>query len=216
MTDDHAVPEASQQLLVDARALRGLAHPLRARLLDELTLHGPATATLLGQRLGESSGATSYHLRQLSRYGFIDDEPGREGGRERWWRVRPGGWNMRGQVFLRDPATRQVVRAVLDRHFQQRRERLERWTALVRERPDDPAVRRWENAAADSTGHVRMTPEETAEFTGALHDFLRSWSERFRDRTAESHPGTESVEVHTDVFPVLAEADREDPRDGER
>ncbi|NEE24033.1 helix-turn-helix transcriptional regulator, partial [Streptomyces sp. SID7982] len=51
---------------VDARTLRSLAHPLRIRLLNTLREFGPATASKLGERLGESSGATSYHLRQLA------------------------------------------------------------------------------------------------------------------------------------------------------
>ena len=38
---------------LDAAALRVLAHPLRSRLLSELRLHGPATATDLADRLGD-------------------------------------------------------------------------------------------------------------------------------------------------------------------
>lgn len=209
MTDDDAdVPaDSHQQMRVSARALRGLAHPLRARLLDELRLNGPATATILGRRLGESSGATSYHLRQLSRYGFIDNEPGRTGGRERWWRMRPGGWSMSGHEFLSNPETRVVAQAVLDRLYQQRRRRFADWTALVSDSPDLPAVRRWKDAANDSTSHARMTPGEAAEFADALNDFLSSWGRRFQGRTPESHPDTDVVQVDTALFPVLPEAE---------
>lgn len=217
MTDDPtaADPGSSEQLQVDAQALRGLAHPLRARLLDELRMNGPATATLLGQRLGESSGSTSYHLRQLSRYGFIENEPGRAGGRERWWRVRPGGWSMQGHEFLSRPETRTIARTVLGRHHRQRQERFEHWTALLWSNPDDPVVRRWKDAATESTSHARMTPEEAMEFARALHDFLRSWTARFEGRTPESHPDTESVEFQANLFPVLPDVERDDVgRDG--
>jgi DNA-binding transcriptional ArsR family regulator len=71
----------------EVQAMRALAHPLRLELLDLLRFEGPSTATLLGQRLGESSGATSYHLRQLARYGFVA-EIASEGKRERWWRYQ--------------------------------------------------------------------------------------------------------------------------------
>ena len=87
--DDHEGPD-------EVRAIRALAHPLRLALLELLRFEGPSTATALGQRLGESSGATSYHLRQLARYGFVEDAP-HAGNRERWWRYRvrkltvPGG-----------------------------------------------------------------------------------------------------------------------------
>ncbi|WP_285731312.1 helix-turn-helix domain-containing protein [Nocardiopsis sp. ATB16-24] len=205
MTDDPTAADSgpSDQFQVDAQALRGLAHPLRARLLDELRMKGPATATILGQRLGESSGSTSYHLRQLSRYGFIENEPGRTGGRERWWRIRPGGWSMQGYEFLSRPDTRTIAQTVLGRYYRERQERFEHWTALLWENPDDPVVRRWKEAATDFTGHARMTPEEATEFARALYDFLRSWVEHFEDRTSESHPDTESVELQTNLFPVL-------------
>ncbi|HEU5375387.1 MAG TPA: helix-turn-helix domain-containing protein [Ktedonobacteraceae bacterium] len=71
----------------EVQAIRALAHPLRLKLLDLLRFEGPSTATLLGQRLGESSGATSYHLRQLARYGFVAETPSK-GKRERWWRYQ--------------------------------------------------------------------------------------------------------------------------------
>ena len=72
----------------DARSLRGLAHPLRLQLLGLLRSDGPATATQLAVRTGQSSGATSYHLRQLAAYGFvIEDAERTTGRRERYWRA---------------------------------------------------------------------------------------------------------------------------------
>jgi len=67
--------------------LRALAHPLRVRLLGLLRADGPSTASRLGERLGESSGSTSYHLRQLAAHGLVvpDERPVR--GRERWWQA---------------------------------------------------------------------------------------------------------------------------------
>lgn len=70
----------------DVDELRTLAHPLRQRILRQLGQHGPATASILGKALGESSGATSYHLRMLARHGFVEEVPERAHGRERWWR----------------------------------------------------------------------------------------------------------------------------------
>jgi DNA-binding transcriptional ArsR family regulator len=204
LTDDEdALPREGESMEIDASALRGLAHPLRGRLLEELTRNGPATATILGQRLGESSGATSYHLRQLSRFGFIDAAPGRSGGRERWWRIRPGGWNMKGHEFLADPHTRAAAEIVLGRYYHQREEHFRDWRELVGEHPDDPDVRHWKDAAGDAQWHLRMTPHETREFAAALYGFLRDHGRRFEGRTPESHPDTESVEVQINIFPAL-------------
>src|SRR5215211_4630810 len=82
-----ADPQRRTYRLEDPEALRALAHPLRGRLLVALRLDGPATASMLARRYDESSGATSYHLRVLARYGFVEDDPGHDGGRERWWRA---------------------------------------------------------------------------------------------------------------------------------
>jgi DNA-binding MarR family transcriptional regulator len=73
---------------MDAAQLRALAHPLRLQLLEVLRVEGPATASQLGRRLGESSGATSYHLRALHRAGMIEEAKQRNA-RERWWQRSP-------------------------------------------------------------------------------------------------------------------------------
>ncbi len=99
----------------DAGAIRALAHPLRLELLDLLRFEGSSTATLLARRLGESSGATSYHLRQLARYGYVEEAPS-AGKRERWWRYRerklvvPGGQagGMVGRTLLAELLAREA------------------------------------------------------------------------------------------------------------
>jgi DNA-binding transcriptional ArsR family regulator len=73
---------------MDAAQLRALAHPLRLQLLEVLHTEGPATASQLGRRLGESSGATSYHLRALYRAGMVEEAEQRNA-RERWWQRSP-------------------------------------------------------------------------------------------------------------------------------
>ncbi len=71
---------------VTAREVRALAHPLRLQLLEALANHGPATASMLARELGESSGATSYHLRALAAAELIVEDLDRRKGRERWWK----------------------------------------------------------------------------------------------------------------------------------
>ncbi len=71
----------------DAMALRALAHPQRLRMLGMLRIDGPATATRLAERMGLNSGATSYHLRQLARHGFIEEDAERGNARDRWWKA---------------------------------------------------------------------------------------------------------------------------------
>jgi hypothetical protein len=63
-----------------------LAHPLRAALLGLLREHGTLTSTEAARLLGQSSGLCSFHLRQLARYGYIE-EAVKAQGRVRPWRL---------------------------------------------------------------------------------------------------------------------------------
>ena len=68
---------------------RTLANPLRRRILSHLQQQREANSTSLARALGESTGTTSYHLRKLAEQGFVEEVPGKSGGRERWWRALP-------------------------------------------------------------------------------------------------------------------------------
>jgi DNA-binding transcriptional ArsR family regulator len=75
-------------MLRDAQAVRAVAHPMRFRIVSLLRREGPATASRLARVLGESSGATSYHLRQLARYGIVVEVAIHGNKRKRWWKLQ--------------------------------------------------------------------------------------------------------------------------------
>src|SRR2546427_10965557 len=81
MTDERPPVE-----LTDPRALRAYAHPVRMQLVGLLRRHGPLTATQAAAELGESSGTTSFHLRQLAKYGLVEEATGGKG-REKPWQA---------------------------------------------------------------------------------------------------------------------------------
>ncbi|AEW92658.1 MULTISPECIES: winged helix-turn-helix domain-containing protein [Streptomycetaceae] len=91
---------------VDARTLRGLAHPLRIHILEVLKLEGPATSAGLAERLGENTGTLSWHLRHLAAHGFIEEETGRGTRRERWWRAVRSTMVLDSAELRADPAAR--------------------------------------------------------------------------------------------------------------
>lgn len=66
--------------------LYALAHPPRWLLIEALTIESPATATRCAELTGESQATCSFHLRQLARYGFVEEAPS-ESKRERPWRL---------------------------------------------------------------------------------------------------------------------------------
>ena len=76
----------TNKVVEDLDTLKAVSHPLRMQLLGALRRIGPSTASELARELGESSGSTSYHLRQLERFGFVSDDDEQPSGRERRWK----------------------------------------------------------------------------------------------------------------------------------
>ncbi|AOS65705.1 ArsR/SmtB family transcription factor [Actinoalloteichus hymeniacidonis] len=175
---------------IDVSALRALAHPLRITLIQELGIHGPATASQLGRRLGETSGATSYHLRQLARHGLIEDDDERSAGRERWWRRKESGFALAGFEFMRKQETRAAAQLVI-REFQRGKdERLRRWLEGKDRWSDE-----WYQASMDSTVMMRLNPALLFELTSELVAVI----ERYRGRSVGDD--AESVELQLNAFP---------------
>src|SRR5246127_1050391 len=135
------VPGKSVQL-TDPETMRALAHPARIALWQHLLLEGPATATECAPVAGLSPSACSYHLRQLARYGFVEqDHAAAANGRERPWRGVVSSTTIED---LDDPVAEMAARLLnssLDEHWREARRRY-----LARE-ADYPAE--WRRAAGD-------------------------------------------------------------------
>ena len=72
----------------DPRVLRAIAHPTRMRVLDELELGTPLRAADLAESLGIPANQASFHLRQLAKYGLIEEAPeAARDGRDRVWKA---------------------------------------------------------------------------------------------------------------------------------
>jgi DNA-binding MarR family transcriptional regulator len=107
--------------VTDPLAIRALAHPLRLDLLELLGMAGPTTAAQCARVLGVPQANCSFHLRQLAKYGFVEDAgPGRDR-RERLWRVtelnlrlRGGGDNETVSTELGNVYLQRVVQEILD------------------------------------------------------------------------------------------------------
>jgi len=186
-------PPGSAIRVTDPQALRALAHPLRTRLLLLLRIEGPSTATQLGARLGESSGATSYHLRELARYGFVEDAPGRGSGRERWWQAvhRSTSWNMRD--FTGEDAA--VVSELQHRLIEMRGRLLGAWL-----QEHDGTPEQWRGVTSLNDLPLRLTPDQARRLSHELAEVLIRW--RDQEQAPPGTPGTEVVQVFVDVFPL--------------
>ncbi len=137
------------------KALHALAHPLRLRLLGLLRLDGPATATTLARRVGESSGSTSYHLRQLAAAGFIEEASDLGTRRERWWRARHQQTSWSPARFLDSAEARRDDLTVRRELLRLQQVVLEQWLAEETAWPVE-----WVEAAAASDHVLDLTAEE--------------------------------------------------------
>lgn len=174
-------------------ALKAFAHPLRMAIYAELGRSGSATASQLARALGESSGQTSYHLRQLERHGFVEDDPAHVGGRERWW--RPVGFQVTDPEVLTDPETSGSARAVIESVIAERAAALSAWYSSM-----DPA--RAETLGLISAASLSLTNEEAEQLTGELTAIVDRYSSLGRDRQL-SHT-VRRIRVHLDVFPLVS------------
>jgi len=179
---------------VDATSLQGLAHPLRVQLCDQLGLHGPATATQLAARLGESSGATSYHLRQLEKYGFVEEDPSRGSGRERWWRRVRGGIYIAGNELKESEATRDATNLVLNEFNRGKTARIDHWRTNYDRWPKE-----WVDASSETSLRLRLRPAELQQLQDDLNVLLSDWIQRMNDRPDDD---LVDVELQTYAFPV--------------
>lgn len=72
-----ALPGRSRVTISDPQVMRALAHPARMAIMEHLgTLEGGATATECAEIAGLSPSATSYHLRELAKFGLVQQAPG--------------------------------------------------------------------------------------------------------------------------------------------
>ena len=182
--------------LTDPRALRALAHPIRLDLISLLRRGGPLTATQAGERIGESPASCSFHLRQLAKYGLVEEAGGGRG-RERPWRATAISteWAARGSDDETDAAGSALTRVVVQRYFQAALEWLDRRGFEEHE---------WVDAAELSDAILYMTPQE-------LHEVgleIRALVEPYLRRLEEPGPppeGARAVNVIGIAFPLPEE-----------
>jgi len=173
-----------------------LAHPLRSRLLDELRLSGPATATTLAAVLHTNSGATSYHLRKLAEVALVVDSGsgGKGTGRRRLWSAstesRP---RDEGPGDDTDDADAQAAVAWLARDYLNLfNDRAEQWLDTQDRWPVD-----WREQVGLSDHLVQVTAGQLAALRADLAEVL----EQYR-RVGAGNPDAKRVSVYLCPLPV--------------
>jgi DNA-binding transcriptional ArsR family regulator len=176
--------------ILDARSLRALAHPVRVRILNLLTVEGPTTSARLAERLQVKTGSTSWHLSKLAEHGLIEEVEDRGTRRERWWRAASPTWSIDAARYLGEPAvardTTALLAAVINEQFQRALQFLsEDWS------------RQWRHAwILESTMPLKLSPDEL----DALRTDLDAVVARYQDR--DETPDRETVVLQLQGFPV--------------
>lgn len=183
--------------VITTDSLKSLAHPLRVRIYDELSAYGPLTASGLAERLGESSGSTSYHLRQLERTGLVREDTTRGKGRERWWERTPGSIAIPDARSLPPgSAERLAVRLVEDEWL---RTRDQNFHEFLSER-DAVFGDEWLDIATSDTINLRLTPEQLTALVADIDAVLIRYIDAYK-RTPT--PGSRPVQIQINAFPLV-------------
>jgi DNA-binding transcriptional ArsR family regulator len=162
-----AFPSHEIREITDARTFRALTHPVRIALLEALLLGGPQTATEAGERIGETPTTCSFHLRQLAKYGFVEEAGGGRG-RSRPWRLTTTGMSLAPASGDREAEVASEAALRLFRERQLRR--YETWRATRGSYP-----REWRDAAADSEYLFYLTPGELEQLNAEVHEVMTRW-----------------------------------------
>lgn len=170
---------------LDATSLRVLAHPLRSRLLSQLRIGGPATATDLAATLGTNSGATSYHLRKLESVGLVADT-GEGEGKRRLWKAATDFHSYYPSDFEGDEDSETALNWLARDYVRHFSEQAERWVDVSPGWPAD-----WQDACGSSDDMVLLTAPQLS----AMRDEISEVVGRYR-RVGQGNPNAKRIAVY--------------------
>jgi predicted ArsR family transcriptional regulator len=170
---------ARPQPLSDPRILRAIAHPVRTRILDEISATGPIRAADVARELGIPANQASFHLRQLAKYGLIEEAPEEaRDKRDRVWRATSEqGFSVNLSELAEAPGGRAAVEVFRSSKLASLHEVVDR--AFVMRREEGRGV------FAVSDHALKLTDDEAHELRQEIDDLVEAWSERTRGRDPE-------------------------------
>ncbi len=157
----------------DPKLLRAIAHPVRNRILTELSATGSMRAADIARELDVPANQASFHLRQLAKYGLVEEDPAAaRDKRDRVWRVistdgysvslgeieRVPGGRAAAQVFRRNAAG--WAHQVVDQAYRA-------------DRPTDA-----HRSVSDHA--LKLTKAEAKQLNQEMIDLVSSWADRTR------------------------------------
>ncbi|GIG91007.1 ArsR/SmtB family transcription factor [Plantactinospora endophytica] len=186
--------EQRPMMISDPQVMRALAHPARLEIMEHLTTTGAAvTATECAEIVGLSPSAVSYHLRELAKFGLVEQAPSRGDARERLWRSSVGSWGVEvGQDA--PPEARAAQETLIEVYAARDMARVRDWARRTGDEPKE-----WYDAAQYGGAALMLTAEELT----ALNEAVRALMKPYRRRERVDPPeGARPVMVHYAALPM--------------
>lgn len=197
MDQESSVAGQRQSRIMGSASLKALAHPLRIEILEVLTVRGSQNSSSLATLLGESSGVTSYHLRQLAKHGFVHEIEGKGSSRERWWERSRGSVGLDTGESSETPADDETVRMVAKEFAQRRTEALMDFLDNAWQVTDGE----WKDAGVITTFNLRMTPGQLEKLATRVRDQIAGLAAELEEEGEQE--GSRPVQIHFNAFPLL-------------
>jgi DNA-binding transcriptional ArsR family regulator len=176
------------QTVQDPRVLRAIAHPMRQRVLGELSAAGHMRAADVAEVLGIPANQASFHLRQLAKYGLVEPAPElARDGRDRVWKpAHEHGLNLHLEEMEKGPGGKAAV-SVWRRHA----------AAAAKDAVDRAYATRkkGDNHVMISDEWIRLTKAEAKELSDELIAMHERWQERTKATPAKGRRTYHLLEV---------------------
>ena len=159
----------------DPRVLRAIAHPVRNRILTELTATGPMRAADLARELGVPANQASFHLRQLAKYGLIEEAPeAARDQRDRAWKATVDeGLSIDGGALRKEPGGAAAAKVFMSNAASFAHQVVDAAYSVDRR----PGTHRSTMESA-----VRLTKDEAGQLSKELQEVVHTWAERTKGR----------------------------------
>jgi predicted ArsR family transcriptional regulator len=186
--------ETAKTIELNPASLKALVHPLRIGMLGILRADGPATSSELARKLGTNSGATSYHLRQLERHGFVVEVPEMGTTRQRFWQAAHEYSILERSRMKEDADAVVLIDEVMRLGSRLREAEVVEWIGS-----QDDWGAEWTDASANDDYLLQVSRDELSELVDGIRSLIGRMATR---RTSDVQADAEAVRVHLVAFPI--------------
>lgn len=184
----------------DPRVLRAIAHPVRTAILGEIEAGGPVRAADVAQALDIPANQASFHLRQLAKYGLVEEAPeAARDKRDRVWKATSRGVSANLNDLAKTPGGQAAVEVF--------RHSASAWAHHLIDVAIGPTEEK-DTIRTMANQSVRLTKQEADQLRLEMQDLIEGWADRTRGRDDTSRR-TYSVLQVLQPYPKLF--DPEDP-----